>query len=143
VRYFTFNGYLLRSAVLSDIPLAAAWTDSDPDHAGRVPPRFWIADDSCWLLSDRDGPVFFFRGIRIAERILEIHVQFAPNLPRERLVSALLEGMAWLETNAQNVDEICFDSKNERLISFCEKRLGFVNTNGKLCKRLPIAEMRV
>jgi hypothetical protein len=139
MKAITFKGYQLRDTVPADIDLARAWTAADPDHAGRVLPEFWITDG--WLLSDREGPIFFFRGIRIKPRTLEIHVQFGDNLTRERLVSALIDGEAWLMENALDIDEICFDSKNPVLIHFCEKRLGFTNVNGKLCKQLT-AEVR-
>jgi hypothetical protein len=138
---FTFGGYQLREALAQDLELARAWTAADPDHAGRVLPEFWLTN--AWLLSDSAGPIFFFRGIRqgLGGRELEIHIQFAPGLTRQRLTAALMEGMAWLEANTQDVDEIRFDSKNFSLIRFCEKRLGFTNAGGKLTKRLA-AEVR-
>jgi hypothetical protein len=134
MKAITFKGYQLRDTVPGDLELARDWTAADPDHAGRVLPEFWITRG--WLLSDDKGPLFFFRGIRTMSRTLEIHVQFGKDLTRERLVPALIDGEAWLLENALDVDEICFDSKNPILIHFCEKRLGFVNQFGKLCKRL-------
>ena len=141
---FSFDGYELHEASAKDFDLAQVWTAADSDHAGRVLPEFWITDS--WLLSDAAGPVFFFRGVRLPARVLEIHVQFA-NCPlgcshdyrvqfRERLAGALVAGMAWLERNAHDIDELRFDSTNGGLIHFCEKRLGFTDRDGRLSKRL-------
>jgi hypothetical protein len=134
MRFVSFEGYQLRDAVPDDLELACNWTEADEDHAGHVDPAFWL--ENGWLLLDADGPIFFFKGIRVQPRTLEIHVQFRPEIMRERLIAALIQGMAWLELNANEIDEICFESRHPRLIAFCEKRLGFKNSNGKLHKQL-------
>jgi len=155
-------------AHLEDLELAVRWTAADPDHAGRVEPGFWLEQrlgrDS-YMLEDAGGPLFFFKlhwwyrapeeqamhpvdGALLPslitlpwngmERLVEIHIQFAPRTQRNgsvvqvteldaRVAAALNDGVVWLERALQpaRVQRIFFDSSSERLIQFCTKRLGF------------------
>jgi hypothetical protein len=91
--------------------------------------------------------VFFFKAVQMPEKILEIHVQFAP-LPepvypwshskhRARVSRALTDGTEWLEDRVRGYfREMRFESTNPTLIHFCEKHLGFKRQNGTLSKGL-------
>lgn len=152
---FRFGEYELRPAGTKrgDLGLAVAWVDSDPDHQG-TPPGFWIdqkANIDSYLLSDDSGPVFFFKIVQREQRenapfftvtkIAEIHIQFRPvttRAERERLMTALQEGLVWLEKvlASVGVQEIYFDSRNTNLIRFCLKRLAFTQDGERLTKRI-------
>lgn len=60
----SFKGFSLRPAGEADLPLAERWTAWDPDHAGKIAPKFWLEQrmgvDSV-LVHDGKGPVFFFK----------------------------------------------------------------------------------
>lgn len=58
------EGFILEPAEFQHKQLAVEWTDADPDHSGRVDPRFWLEQDDdrdSYLCSDRQGPVLFFK----------------------------------------------------------------------------------
>jgi hypothetical protein len=144
-RTYEFSGYTLRPAedVGAAIVLATEWTKADPDHAGRVSPTFWILDG--YLLSDSEGPLFFFKGLLLTGWGMEVHLQFPPydnramkHRLRHRISQGLIEGTEWLEKKmmAGGIRYITFESKSPALIRFCEKRLGFTHEAGKLRKSL-------
>lgn len=144
---YSFDGFQLRRTDLGDFALAEAWTNADPDHAGKVDPLFWLRQSECdqgYVLSDSQGPLFFFKGVIIG-RSMEVHIQFLPcsaevhefHELRFRLGNGLMKGMAWLEARMRGVvDQIFFESSSMGLIRFCEKRLGFAMTNGRLLKQI-------
>lgn len=148
-----FSRYLLLPADWRYLELARAWTAADPDHAGRVQGEFWIEQGEgfeSWVLTDEEGPVFFFKAI-IRDGYVEVHIQFPPypqEAPierqahhRRRLSLALIEGMRWYEQRVR-IRELRFDSRNEQLIRFAEKHLGFKNDGGQLSKRLEADHVR-
>jgi hypothetical protein len=152
---YQFSRYLLIPADPRHLELARAWTLADPDHAGSVRPEFWIEQGErweAWLLTDAEGPVYFFKAVRYDPDI-EVHIQFPPYPAvaaitsqihhRNRLSMALVEGMRWLERRARGVREIRFESQNSSLIRFAEKHLGFTNEGGHLSKRLEAADVRI
>jgi hypothetical protein len=153
VESYQFKGYLLRPSLASDLELARLWTARDPDHAGRVDPGFWLSQGRyarAYLLSDADGPVFFFKGIlRLHIPAIEVHIQFPPdideplrNMRRRRISQGLIEGLAWLEERMSGtVNEIIFESTTPALIRFCQRHLGFTHENGQLKKRLPLHQL--
>jgi len=154
VESYQFKGYLLRPSLASDLELARLWTARDPDHAGRVDPGFWLSQGryaQAYLLSDADGPVFFFKGVvRPREAAIEVHIQFPPdedeplrNMRRRRISQGLIEGLAWLEERmlAKMVTEIIFESSTPALIRFSKRHLGFTHENGKLRKQLPLHQL--
>lgn len=130
---FAFNGYILKPAGFEHLRLAEAWTSWDADHAGRVEPKFWIAQGEAtdsYLLSDARSGIFFFRIDMETRETAEVHIQFMPcahEEDRERTRAALLAGMFWLEAvlRGNGVKEIWFDSRDRKLIQFCIKRLEF------------------
>lgn len=148
-------GFVLEPASFEHKPLAEQWTAWDPDHAGKVDPRFWLeqaCDRDSYLASDGAGPVLFFKVIvypilhrgasgpsdEELARVkvdreqcqAELHMQFMPqNLQSdyERVRAMLLAGCPWLEQLLleAGVEEIVFDSKSPALVAFTTKRLGF------------------
>ena len=64
LNHFRFDGFHLRPTNPLDRALAEQWTAMDPAHAGVIAPEFWLEQrlgrDS-FLLSDKTGPVFFFK----------------------------------------------------------------------------------
>jgi hypothetical protein len=147
---FEFAGLMVRRSGPDDLEMAEDWTAADPDHANRVDPRFWLSQSELmqsYLVSDGDGPLYFFTGRLTPGKTLEIHVQFAPDemyqtpesrhALRGRVMRALIDSTAWLETRMRGVaKEMVFDSANEGLIRFCVKRMGFAAVNGKLSKKV-------
>lgn len=143
IETFSFSGFTLRPATLSDRQLAETWTLADPFHK-QVSPEFWIEQKlgrDSYLLSDQRGGVFFFKLIRLTDRKVEFHIQFMPDTEpeaRSRTRRGLVEGFVWIErvllTNA--IEEVTFDSNNPELMAFCRKRLGFTVESGRLWKTL-------
>jgi hypothetical protein len=130
---FHFGNYSLRPAQISDLPNAAAWTKADADHCGNTLPMFWIRQQigiNCFVLDDGEGDVFFFRMVRYQNATeVEVHIQFAPEeiVSRQRTMTALTIGFAWLEARLHSLGFrlLYFYSRNQNLIYFCQKRLGF------------------
>jgi hypothetical protein len=142
---FQFDGIELRPAATRDCALATEWTEQDPDHAGRVQPKFWLSQGlavDSYLVSDQQGPLLFFRAdLSVAKdrtRQCRIHMQFRPEPEAKgRTAIAMTKGLVWIELAlAPVVDELLFDSENESLIRFCVNRLGFVREGDILRKRI-------
>lgn len=142
-----FSRYVLVPADPRNLDLARAWTLADPDHAGQVRPEFWIEQGEgfeSWLLTDKEGPVFFFKAI-VRDRYVEVHIQFPPYPAaapianqmhhRNRMALALVEGMRWFEARVR-IREVRFESRNPSLIRFAVKHLGFRDEGGQLSKCL-------
>lgn len=146
-RSYKFAGiYELRPTTVEDLDLARRWTMRDPAHAGILPPSFWLQQTDgrdSFLLSDDQGPVFFFKMHLESRTAVRIFIQFPPGgsihfrrASEKRTAKGLIAGMDWLEKMLapNGVTEIFFDSASETLISFCVKRLGFVE-DGEYLKR--------
>jgi hypothetical protein len=132
-----------------DLRLAIEWTAADPDHRGKIDPEFWLEQrpgmDSV-VVEDQSGPVFFFKTCLLVERkqvmereqdeediriIAQVFIQFMPcatEEDRERTRQALMEGTAWLAPvlEQSGAEEMFFDTRQPKLIAFCQKRLGFI-----------------
>ena len=148
-----FSGYTIRPANLPhtvtagkklyadrDLRLAIEWTAADPDHRGKIDPEFWLEQrpgmDSV-LVEDSQGPVFFFKAQLLDQTarnhgpIAQIFIQFMPcatEEDRERTRHALMQGTAWLAPvlEQSGAEEMFFDTRQPKLIAFCQKRLGFI-----------------
>jgi hypothetical protein len=151
IETFTFNGYTLRPARESDRDLANEWTFADPEHRSTCYPGFWLEQKptrDSYLLLDAVGPVFFFKLHRKwhGSDEVEFHIQFMPpsqaEEDRSRTRGGMTIGMQWLERVLvlSGIREVTFVSNNLELVSFCKKRLGFVQANGHLAKTLSVAE---
>lgn len=130
---FQFAGYTLRPAVDSDLDLATEWTQADPEHCVTTRGAFWLRNDhstNSFILCDQQGAIFFFRMDKLKNDTLTLHMQFAPEDPRDRkrLMQAMLVGFGWLEKTLSGVGvrTVYFNSRSPRLIHFCQKRLKFI-----------------
>lgn len=143
---FRFLGFRLRPARPEDLPLAAEWTQADPDHRGRVAPEFWLEQRpgfESYLVRDNGGPLFFIKMVskELADRspAVELHIQFSPTdkmARRQRVMDALIQGFKWLESELaeKGIRTVYFESRNPQLMQFCRKRLGFGRTGFLLSK---------
>jgi hypothetical protein len=152
---FKFGDCFLRPADERDRELAERWTAADPDHAGRFDPGFWLENKlgrDGFLLSDRQGPVYFFKmhihwifefGPDTLRNVVQVFIQFPPceEARPMRVFRALAEGCQWLERTIipMGAEEMIFDSRNETLIRFCVKRLGF-ERDGEMLRKTLIRE---
>lgn len=137
---FTFDGFVLRPAGVDDLELATLWVQDDPAHRG-TPASFWIVQKmeiKSALLTDCHGPVFFFRVEAHfgPEAYLQVWIQFSPESTRaldERSQRGVVSGFAWLEKMfaPMGFQAVYFDTRNPKLVYFCRKNLGFVNTGRK------------
>jgi hypothetical protein len=149
---FKFGDCFLRPTDERDRELAERWTAADPEHAGTIDPGFWLENRlgrDGFLLSDRQGPCYFFKmhiikSMALMEgpihNVVQIFIQFPPceeGRPM-RVFRALAEGCQWLERTVipMGAEELIFDSRNESLIRFCIKRLGFERHGEMLRKKL-------
>jgi hypothetical protein len=122
--------YSLRPVMERDRDLLAVWIEQDPDHRDRVDPDFFMRSDQgkeCFAVEDDHGHVVFY--IKMT-RALRLDVQFGSDemiADRERNADAMREGFEWLRTGAagSGIWEILFDSTNEPLVRFAERRLAF------------------
>ena len=125
-RTYTFGPYQLRPATPEDEELARAATAADPEHAGIISPTFWLEQDrgvDCYVLTDAEGPVFFFR----MQRVARLFIQFMPGVTPARNRKVLTEGMGWLDValRAASVTELIFDSTSRLLRLFVSGKLQF------------------
>jgi hypothetical protein len=149
---YRFHQFLLRPAgsVATDALLAKQWTKADQWHSSTVDPRFWLeqgSDRDSYILIDKEGPVFFWKGILIqGTHQMEMHIQFPP-LPadrverhhiRHRIAAGMLVGLLWLEGMLfkTGVEEVYFDSPNPSLAEFCTHHMKFTQEGQRLRKRL-------
>jgi hypothetical protein len=139
---FRFQGFTLRPAIDSDLEIAKAWTEADPDHRGITKPEFWlenVGNANSFLLEDAFGPVFLFR-MDVKGNEVAAHIQFPPDEPatRRRVMQGLTLGFAWLEKilSGQRYKTLFFNSTSIPLINFCQKRLGFTWDGRRLEKAL-------
>lgn len=132
---FQFDGYTLRQADTTDLPLAREWNAIDSDHTWELGlATYWVqqsAHAQCFVLEDATGPVFFFKAIKRPDADwIEVAIQFnraAPTTPLWRTMNGMNAGMRWLEKilPANGVKTVYFSSKNERLIRFAVRVLQF------------------
>lgn len=131
---FYFGHYVLRPTTEVALVLAQAWTEADPDHCSTTKGEFWLVQDAAvnsFILEDQFGVVFFIRLDEKPNHEMEIHIQFSPDQSpdmRLRTMNGLSRGWHWLEQQLQvkGVKTVYFRSKSQRLIYFCQHRLGFI-----------------
>lgn len=149
---YRFFGFLLRpaGAMATDGQLARQWTEADPWHCATTDPDFWLEQGvSCdsYILFDNEGPVFFWKGVLLPHRTMEMHIQFPP-FPKEdragrhhlrhRIRAGMIVGLRWLENMlaVSGVEEVYFDTVNPTLAEFATLHLKFVHDGQRLTKRL-------
>lgn len=104
------------------------WIAADPDHASRCEPTFFLPPNEadalndrvlCWAVEDEHGAIFYVR----AEKILRLHIQFAPKTQFRRLAAAINEFSKTIQrASAATFKQIIFESVFEPLIRFLHKR---------------------
>jgi hypothetical protein len=132
---YKFDGYTFRPAVWADLTLARAWNAADPDHSWELEyPYFWIEQTervASYVLEDAVGVVFFLKALRHPGRAAEITLQFDRDwdmVSARRVVKGLCTGFEWLKKALpmNGFRAVYFLSKNQQLIAFAVKVLGFV-----------------
>lgn len=100
----------------------AEWIALDPDHASQSA-DFWLEKDNdkvdCWAVEDAKGTIFYVR----AEKLLRLHIQFAPPTEHRRLAVAINEFTETIKQKAKpDFKQLIFESVMEPLIRFLHKR---------------------
>jgi hypothetical protein len=126
---FKFGKYTMRQATADDRELIEQWIADDPAHkADGVPPEFFFEEEmgvGCYLVSDKDGPIFFTR----TSNTVRLDTQFGPHTSRderERNREALIDGMDWLAAMcaAKGITEISFETNNPMLARLAVHKMG-------------------
>ena len=126
---FQFGQYTVRRVDETDRELLLQWIASDPEHAANgTTPEFFTEESlgtGCYLLSDHNGPLFFFK----TENTVRLHTQFGPSdTPEDRLRNrdGLVHGMDWLakQCAARGASEILFESRAPMLIRLAVQQMG-------------------
>jgi hypothetical protein len=142
---YKFDGYTFRPATPDDNPLATSWNGMDPDHGWELQyPHFWIEQNdwvNSYVLEDAIGILFFVKSIRHMSHEIEITLQFDRTcgmVSKARVVRGLAAGFAWLrEALPMNgFEALYFTSKNEQLVLFAQKRLGFFEDGSRQVYRM-------
>ncbi len=149
---YKFDGYTFRPAAPGDNPLARLWNTMDPEHKWELQfPDYWIEQNNqvnSYVLEDSIGILFFVKSLRHADNEIEITLQFdreCGTVSRARVVRGLDAGFKWLKKALpmNGFKTLYFASKNEDLVTFTEKRLGFVRDGQREIYILPEVETEV
>lgn len=141
---YKFDGYTFRPATPDDNPTAQLWNRMDPDHTWEMQyPNYWIEQNNLvnsYVLEDAVGILFFVKSIRHTDNEIEITLQFDRfgGVSKMRVMMGMEAGFAWLKKALpmNGFKSLYFVSKNEDLILFTEKRLGFVKDGMREIYRL-------
>lgn len=119
---------------LEDYNLLALSLAQDEHHKGTQPEFFTQLGTVCKVYEDEQGPICFVRGAKA----LRLDIQYVDNNDRRRNMAAMLGGFEELAASAREngFTEIIFQSNNPLLKAFCVKRLGFVESDGELRKKI-------
>lgn len=132
---YEFDGYTFRPTDRNDQPLARAWNRADPDHIWEMQyTDYWVEQSylvNSYVLEDAIGILFFVRSARHTGDEIEITLQFDRGLrmvSKARAMKGIEAGFDWMKKALpmNGFKALYFLSKNESLIAFTEKRLGFV-----------------
>jgi hypothetical protein len=138
---FQFGTYSVRQATARDHAVLRAWIAEDPDHAAkRIEPEFFIEEEpgvGCYLLSDAQGPLFFFR----TSNVVRLDTQFGPAETkgnRDRNRDGLIAGMDWAAALCarRGATEILFESKAPLLRRLAIHQMGCEAMPGELVRSL-------
>jgi hypothetical protein len=149
---YQFDGYTFRPATLDDKPLSRMWNLMDPEHKWELQyPDYWVDQNNqvnSYVLEDAIGILFFVKSIRQADNEIEISLQFdreCGTVSRARVVRGLEAGFGWLKKALpmNGFKTLYFFSKNEDLVLFTEKRLGFVKDGAREIYTLKDTEFEV
>lgn len=116
-----------RAITNSDRDQIAAWIAADSDHAHRTDVNFWMPEETSaktlhFAVEDDKGTVMYVR----MERLVRVHIQFAPPSERDRLRVAIAEFAEWLRQDSKrhHYSQIIFESVSKHLCNFLYK-LGY------------------
>lgn len=132
---YKFDGYTFRPTTSDDQPMARIWNSMDPDHTWEMQyPDYWVEQNgqvNSYVLEDAIGVLFFVRSILHMGNEIEITLQFdrhCGSVSKARVMKGMEVGFAWLKEALpmNGFKALYFVSKNNDLILFTEKRLGFV-----------------
>ena len=110
--------------------ILTASIEADEYHKG-TPVSFFAAPNTVSkVYEDQNGPICFVRGTSA----LRLDVQFLDNQDIKRNMKAILAGLTDITEKARQngYTEIVFNTKNPALAAFCNKRFGFVESEGEL-----------
>lgn len=147
---YQFGGYTFRPATVDDKQLARLWNMMDPEHKWELQyPDYWIEQNNqvnSYVLEDAVGILFFVKSIQHMSNEIEITLQFDREcgiVSKARVVRGLEVGFEWLKKALpmNGFKSLYFMSKNEDLILFTEKRLGFVKDGTREMYTLQGAEV--
>lgn len=140
---FYFGAFKLRPAIIADFDRAVAWNAAEPRHSDRTGGEFWIEQtmtSNSFVLEDNRGTVFYFKMTMQSKTEIWINIQFGPiaEVGRHRVMDGLIQGFAWLQKELLRIGYkvIYFNSKDQGLIYFCQRKIGFVWDGQKLVRRL-------
>jgi hypothetical protein len=142
---YQFDGYTFRPATLEDKPLARQWNMMDSDHKWELQyPDYWIEQNNQvnnYVLEDAISILFFVRSVRHLGNEIEVTLQFDREcgmVSKARVMKGMEVGFAWLKEALpmNGFTALYFVSKNQDLILFTEKRLGFVKDGMREIYRL-------
>lgn len=126
--------FKIRSTNSSDLPLIDAGLKSDPDHADRCSPEFWLPAKKaeCMVVEDDQGPVLFVR----AESVLRLHLQAADvSFRRRGKALDFFEKRITSDASRTPYIQLIFDSVFQPLIRFIRKR-GWISSSNEQVKNL-------
>jgi hypothetical protein len=132
---YRFDGFVFRPATAADLPRAQRWNAADPEHTWEAQyPAFWIEQSlqaNSYVLEDARGVVFFMKSIRAAQGEIEISLQFdrlRREVSQQRAMAGMMAGIEWLKEALpmNGFSAVYFASRNQKLIAFAVKKLGFV-----------------
>lgn len=107
---------------------------ADESHKGTKPEFFTEIGSVCNVYEDEQGQVFFVRGAKA----LRLDIQYVSNGDAKRNMAGMLEGFPGLveKARANGFTEIIFQTNNDFLKKFCEKRLGFEAVSGHELRKI-------
>jgi hypothetical protein len=107
---------------------------ADEHHKGTEPEFFTELGSVCNVYEDDGKPVFFVRGAKA----LRLDIQFLDNKDAKRNMAAMIQGFPGLveKARANGFAEVIFQTNNDFLRKFCEKRLGFEAVSGHEMRRI-------
>lgn len=124
----------------------------DPDHTWELQyPDYWIDQNSqvnSYVLEDSIGILFFVRSTRHMGNEIEITLQFDRQcgmVSKTRVMKGMEVGFEWMKKALpmNGFKAMYFVSKNQDLILFTERRLGFVKDGMREIYRLTGNESEV
>jgi hypothetical protein len=121
----------IRPSTLEDVKHLSECLAKDPWHSTQTVEQ-WASSNPVTYL-DNEGPVFHVVFEDTKDPLggkLRLHIQFDPD-QRRRNALALIEGFPKVKQTAKDAGFTCieFDSTSPKLVAFCTKYFGFVESS--------------